>query len=129
MEAEQMIDHGIKYSKYEKFIEQSMDDRMKHGRPNTPSALIIELMGEMGEAINAIKHAKIWRPDVGAEGQRELDEHVVDELGDTFFYFVALLKSMNITLEEIMEFNENKIRERYGMYREGDPRLAEESLD
>lgn len=109
----------INLGMYEAFIEESMNDRVKHGRPNTPQAIIIELMGEMGEAINAIKHARIWRPECPTVKERQaLEIHMVDELGDTFFYFIALLKSLDITLEEIMEFNERKIRERYSMHSE-----------
>lgn len=37
----------------------------------------------------------------------------IDELGDVMWHFMALLNTLDITVEEVAEYNERKLSERY----------------
>ena len=41
-------------------------------------------------------------------------EHLVEELGDVLWYLTAYCDSCGITLQEIWDYNEAKLEERYG---------------
>ena len=69
------------------------------------------LGGEVGEVLNEIK--KIHRDDDGIlTPQRR--ENVVSELGDVMWYMIALSKKMDISLEEILQSNHDKLKARGG---------------
>jgi NTP pyrophosphatase (non-canonical NTP hydrolase) len=77
------------------------------------------LVGELGELANVIKkiefhkHFKTYQERVQKEineGKRKsFDEQLLDEAGDTLFYFIQLLNSLNLDLEEIMKYQKNKL--------------------
>lgn len=64
------------------------------------------LMGEGGELVNYFKHVLIF-------GRKTKREVVVEGLGDTLWYVVALANSFGIPLSEIMEYNVKKLRTNY----------------
>ena len=68
---------------------------------------IIGLVGEVGELCDTIKRHQFY-------GQ-ELDLlNLQEELGDTFFYFVALLECYPLlTLHQCVEHNRTKLKKRY----------------
>ena len=41
-------------------------------------------------------------------------EHLIEELGDTFWYMLAICSLRSITLREVWEYNRKKLKERYG---------------
>jgi NTP pyrophosphatase (non-canonical NTP hydrolase) len=64
-------------------------------------------LGEGGELAN--KYKKILRSQLSPYGQREV---LMDELGDALWYAALLAKELGYTLEEVAEFNLNKLAER-----------------
>jgi NTP pyrophosphatase (non-canonical NTP hydrolase) len=62
--------------------------------------------GEAGELLDAIK--KVWIYN------KPLDrENIVEELGDLRFYMQALMIYANITEQEVLQHNANKLAKRY----------------
>ena len=68
--------------------------------------MAVGIVGEAGELIDAIKKAVIYR--------KPLDRvNVVEELGDLEFYMEGLRKKLNITREETLIGNIDKLGKRY----------------
>ena len=68
--------------------------------------MAIGVSGEAGELIDAIKKYVIYR--------KPLDrENVIEELGDLEFYMEGLRQSLNISREETLEANIQKLGKRY----------------
>ena len=67
---------------------------------------VMGLCGESGEAIDIVKK---WM----AQGH-ELDKaHLAKELGDIAWYLAEAATALEIPLEDIFQFNNNKLRKRY----------------
>ncbi len=68
------------------------------------------LAGEAGEVANIVK--KIQR-DFGGEITDEIRGKLKDELGDVLWYISACADELELTLEEIAEFNVEKLATRH----------------
>ncbi len=68
------------------------------------------LAGEAGEVANIVK--KIQR-DFGGELTDEIRGKLKDELGDVLWYISACADELELTLEEIAEFNVEKLATRH----------------
>ena len=67
---------------------------------------VMGLCGESGEAIDIVKKHL-------AQGH-ELDrEHLIDELGDIAWYLADTAQVLGVTLEEVLERNIYKLKNRY----------------
>jgi len=67
------------------------------------------LGGESGEVEDILKK---WV----ATGQKpeKLDlEHLTEELGDTLFYLITLVRTFGLTIDDIMKYNIKKLDKRY----------------
>lgn len=69
------------------------------------------LAGEAGEVANVVK--KIQR-DLGGQINDEFRLKLKDELGDVLWYISACADELGITLEEIAEYNVEKLAKRHG---------------
>ena len=69
------------------------------------------LAGEAGEVANIVK--KIPR-DFGGEITDEIRAKLKDELGDVLWYVSACADELSLTLNEIAEFNVEKLAARHG---------------
>ena len=78
------------------------------------------LCGEIGELANVIKKAEFFNmfPDSYAikvedeisKGLRKTwREQFIDESGDVFFYFIQLLNHWSVDIEEVIEYQINKV--------------------
>ncbi|MCH8137338.1 MAG: nucleoside triphosphate pyrophosphohydrolase family protein [Proteobacteria bacterium] len=64
------------------------------------------LAGETGEVV------EIWKKVI--DRGRELDrDHLVEEMGDVFWYFTLMMLDNDITLDEICRTNMAKLKKRY----------------
>lgn len=68
------------------------------------------LTGEAGEVANVVK--KIQR-DHGGELNDEIRSKLKDELGDVLWYISACADELGITLDDIAEFNVQKLAKRH----------------
>lgn len=66
------------------------------------------LGGETGEVLEIIKKSR--RDEVPIEL-----EHFMEELGDVLWYVANLCSCMNISLEAVLNYNVNKLTERYAL--------------
>src|SRR5213075_3059449 len=69
------------------------------------------LAGEAGEVANIVK--KIQR-DHGGVINQEIKDKLKDELGDVLWYISACAEELDLTLNEIAEFNVQKLAKRHG---------------
>lgn len=69
----------------------------------------VGLAGEAGEILEHIKKAVFHRH--GFDTNRTLE--IKDELGDLCWYLAGLATKLDLTLEEIMQHNVDKLRKRY----------------
>ena len=76
------------------------------------------LTGELGELANVIKKESFYHvfPDykkkVDAQvldGRPDFYEQTVDEAGDVFFYFIKVLNKLNVSIEDVIEYQKNKL--------------------
>lgn len=68
--------------------------------------MIMGLSGEVGELLDAVKKAIIYRKSFDRE-------NAVEELGDIEFYLEGLRSSLGISREETLEANTTKLLKRY----------------
>ncbi|MBP9664153.1 MAG: nucleoside triphosphate pyrophosphohydrolase family protein [Pyrinomonadaceae bacterium] len=69
------------------------------------------LAGEAGEVANIVK--KIQRDHAGVIND-DIRGQLKDELGDVLWYISACADELGLTLEEIAEYNVNKLAKRHG---------------
>lgn len=72
--------------------------------------LTISLSGEVGELSNWIK--KIYRDKGGDFDEKDL-KHIKGELGDILWYVSVLSHKLGFSLEEVTEYNKEKIKRRF----------------
>jgi len=68
------------------------------------------LAGECGEVCNKVK--KIYR-DKGGVFTQEDKEAIGKEVGDTLWYIAALLRDLDLTIEEVAQANLAKLHDRH----------------
>ena len=69
--------------------------------------MALGISGEAGELLDAIKKSVIYL--------RPLDiPNIIEELGDLEFYMEGLRERLNITREQVLQNNINKLTIRYG---------------
>lgn len=71
--------------------------------------LINSVMGLCGEAGEAIDIVKKWF----AQGHELDKEHLAKELGDIAWYLAEAATALDIPLEDILQANINKLKQRY----------------
>jgi NTP pyrophosphatase (non-canonical NTP hydrolase) len=78
------------------------------GREGTQRKLIsaLGLAGEAGEFANLIKK-------IAAHGHDISSEELMDELGDVLWYLAEAATACNIKLEDIAQYNIEKLKKRY----------------
>lgn len=76
---------------------------------NKKDVLINSVMGLCGESGEAIDIVKKWL----AHGH-ELDrEHLIKELGDVAWYLAEAATALDVSLEEVLQANIDKLKKRY----------------
>ena len=68
--------------------------------------MAIGVSGEAGELLDAVKRVAIYRKEIDIE-------NVIEELGDLEFYMEGLRQGLNITREETIKANKQKLSKRY----------------
>lgn len=99
----------MKISEYQEYATKGVRDRAALGKPDDAQTMFLEMIGELGEVLNAHKHARVW-PDAGATAE----EHLSEELGDLLWYVFAVCTVLGFDVEDIIKNNVNKLNARYG---------------
>ena len=100
----------MKFS-FEEYQQQAKQTALYPNRLKNLEYPTLGLAGEAGEVANVVK--KIQR-DFGGEVTEEIRAKLKDELGDVLWYISACADELNLTLEEIAEFNVEKLAKRHG---------------
>ena len=95
---------------FEEYQRQASETAMYPKRLENLEYPTLGLAGEAGEVANVVK--KIQR-DFGGEITTEIRARLKDELGDVLWYISACADELKLTLEEIAEFNVEKLAARH----------------
>ena len=96
--------------KFEEYQEAASRTALYPNRLKNLEYPTLGLTGEAGEVANIVK--KIQR-DFGGEITDEIRLKLKDELGDVLWYICACADELGLTLQEIAEFNVEKLAERH----------------
>lgn len=105
---------------FEEYQEQAKQTALYPRRLENLEYPTLGLAGEAGEVANIVK--KIQR-DFGGRLTDEIRAKLKDELGDVLWYISACADELGLTLEEIAEFNVEKLARRH--HRENGTRKME----
>ena len=95
---------------FEEYQSNARQTALYPNRLNNLEYPTLGLTGEAGEVANVVK--KIQR-DFGGELTPEIRAKLKDELGDVLWYISACADELGLTLEEIAEFNVEKLKARH----------------
>ena len=95
---------------FEEYQHEASQTALYPDRLNNIGYATLGLAGEAGEVANIVK--KIQR-DFGGKITDEIRAKLKDELGDVLWYVSACADELNLTLEEIAEFNVGKLAARH----------------
>ena len=100
-------------------IEEFKDFVNKHSVNQTDFFKMTALCGEVGELANVIKKAEFYNmfetyqekveKEIQAGIRKTWQEQFIDEAGDVLFYYIQLLEHWNVSIEEVIEYQKNKI--------------------
>ena len=96
--------HGISYEEMVSKLVKPGEDILSEMTPPQVNVMhmAVGISGEAGELLDAIKKSTIY--------QKPLDrENVIEELGDLEFYMEGLRASLNITRQQTLDANMNKL--------------------
>ena len=102
----------MNFNEYQRLSRRTMPKPIIGGRGqvlytlNDKANYALGLVCEAGEVGDRIKKELF-------HGHEEDREKKIDELGDVLHYYQGLLQMYNITLEEVMDYNTNKLKKRY----------------
>ena len=95
---------------FEEYQTQAKQTALYPNRLSNLEYPTLGLAGEAGEVANIVK--KIQR-DYGGEITDEIRGKLKDELGDVLWYISACADELELTLEEIAQFNVEKLATRH----------------
>jgi NTP pyrophosphatase (non-canonical NTP hydrolase) len=95
---------------FEEYQAEAKQTALYPRRLNNLEYPTLGLAGEAGEVANIVK--KIQR-DFGGEITAETRRKLKDELGDVLWYISACADELGLTLQEIAEFNVEKLAQRH----------------
>ena len=95
---------------FEEYQQQASETALYPKRLENLEYPTLGLAGEAGEVANIVK--KIQR-DFGGKLTDEIRAKLKDELGDVLWYISACADELGLTLEQIAEFNIEKLAKRH----------------
>ena len=110
MEKEKLSFNEYQLHAYNLISEEGKKDMITNG--------VLGLAGETGECCDIVKKYKY-------QGHELDKEHLKDELGDVLWYIAETASGLGITLEEVAEYNLNKLHKRFN----GEKFIKEKSIN
>ncbi len=110
MEKEKLSFNQYQKQAYNLISEEGKKDMITNG--------VLGLAGECGECCDIVKKYKYQGHDLNKE-------HLKDELGDVLWYLAETASGLGITLEEVAQYNLDKLHKRY----HGDKFNANDSIN
>ena len=93
----------LSFNKYQK---EAYDLISNEGKKDMITNGVLGLAGESGECCDIVKKYKYQGHDLDKE-------HLKDELGDVLWYIAETASGLGITLEEIAQYNLDKLHKRF----------------
>ena len=93
----------LSFNKYQKEAEKLISE---DGRKDMITNGVLGLAGEAGECCDLVKNIKY-------QGHELDKEKLKDELGDVLWYIAETATGLGISLEEVAEYNLDKLHKRY----------------
>ena len=110
MEKDKLSFNEYQLHAYNLISEEGKKDMITNG--------VLGLAGEVGECCDIVKKYKY-------QGHELDKEHLKDELGDVLWYIAETASGLGITLEEVAEYNLNKLHKRFN----GEKFIKEKSIN
>lgn len=94
---------------YQKFVKEGSSSKY------TKQLALIGLVGEVGELADVIKKESIYEDMSKFEEkyQMSVNDKIIDEAGDVFWQFINLIQQYDVSLEQIIYNNVNKLINRH----------------
>lgn len=89
------------------YIEFIRNNKSKHYAK--PEIAALGLIGEVGEICDILKKKTIYPNKI-----EDWDFKILDEMGDVLWQYIALMQSFNLSLDEIIKHNVEKLKNRHG---------------
>lgn len=97
----------MKYEDYRKWQPSYASYELNNfSKRDRKSQAIKEMVAEAGEVLSILTKADRKGKDIDRD-------KILDEVGDTFWGLTGILNEFDISLEELMEYNFNKLTERF----------------
>lgn len=98
-------------TQYQQFVNSLVKPGAEIVRQLTPHQahllhMAVGVSGESGELLDAIKKHCVYQKQINMD-------NVIEEAGDILFYLTGLLNDLNISLEDCIKVNINKLSKRY----------------
>lgn len=91
---------------FNKYQEEAYELISEDGRKDLILNGVLGLAGESGECCDIVKKYKFQGHDLDKT-------HILDELGDVLWYIAETASGLGVTLEEVAQFNLDKLHNRY----------------
>ncbi|MFA6829499.1 MAG: nucleoside triphosphate pyrophosphohydrolase family protein [Bacilli bacterium] len=98
MENEKLDFNGYQKQAYSLISEDGKKDMVLNG--------VLGLAGESGECCDIVKKVRF-------QGHEMDNRHLMEELGDVLWYVAETASGLGVTLEEVAQFNLDKLHSRY----------------
>ena len=89
---------------YQNYVLRGASEKYKD-----PRFAMIALMGELGEVADVIKKGSIY-----TQSKEDYASKLKEEVGDYLWQTFALLNSLNLSFEEVVNSNVEKLNKRHG---------------
>ena len=97
------MDKKLDFNEYQK---QAYELISPEGKKDMITNGVLGLAGEAGECCDIVKKYKYQGHDLDKD-------HLKDELGDVLWYIAETASGLGITLEEVAQYNLDKLHKRY----------------
>ena len=94
----------MKVNEYQKLAMKTLNPKL-----DKKDVLINSVMGLCGESGEAIDIVKKWM----AHGHERDREHLIKELGDIAWYLAEAATALDVTLEDVLQANIEKLKKRF----------------
>lgn len=94
----------MKINEYQEYVRQGASEKYKD-----LGFCALALVGEVGEVCDVIKKHNIY-----TDRTDEYKIKLKDELGDVLWQYTALVNSIGLTFDEIIDYNVEKLNARHG---------------
>ena len=97
----------MNYEEYRKWQPSYASYKLNNfNKRDSQAQAIKEMSAEAGEVLSILTKADRKRKEIDRD-------KIIDEVGDTFWGLTGILNEFDISLEELMEYNFNKLTKRY----------------